>query len=179
MKPVINPDLPDVFDPLEYTPGPEDMGHRLTWYVDPAFFKGNCKAWTLDTVENPKLIKRMGYVTPRLSKKLDAVFLSYDEPNAEENWARLQQRFNGGNLYRVNGVKGIFEAHKAAAELCSTDMFYVIDADAWILDNWNFSFTPNVFDRNYIHIFRSRNPVNGLEYGNGGVKIFPKNFHCK
>jgi hypothetical protein len=174
MKPIFNSDLPNVFEQLIYTPQPEDIGHKLVWYVDPAFFKGHCKAWTIDTVENPKLIKKMGFVTPNLSKKLDAIFISYDELNAEENWVRLQQRFAGNNLYRVHGIKGIFEAHKAAAELATTDMFYVVDADAWILDNWNFSFTPNVFDRNYVHIFRSRNPVNGLEYGNGGVKIFPK-----
>lgn len=167
-----NTDLPNVFDSFEYTPTPEDLGHELVWYVDPAFFPDRCRVWTLKTGD--KGIKRMGYVTPNLSKQLDVVFLSYDELNADENYQRLKTKFTG-NVHRVNGVKGIFEAHKAAAELCSTDMFYVVDADAWILDSWNFNFTPTIFDRNYIHIFQSRNPVNGLEYGNGGVKIFPKN----
>lgn len=172
---LFNNDLPAVFEDLNYEIKPEDIGYRLTWYVDPDFYRGDCKVWQIDTVTNPVSIKKMGYVTPKLSKKLDAVFLSYDEPNADENFRRLESKFQGNNLYRVHGVNGVFEAHKKASNLVSTDMFYVVDADSYILDNWNFTFTPSIFDRDYIHIFRARNAVNKLSYGNGGIKIFPKN----
>jgi hypothetical protein len=72
------------------------------------------------------------------------------------------------------GVDGIYNAHQAASYIAKTDMFYVVDADSYILD-FDFKFTPNIFDRNCVHIFKARNPVNGLEYGNGAVKILPKN----
>jgi hypothetical protein len=78
------------------------------------------------------------------------------------------------NAKRVNGVKGIFEAHKAAAELATSDMFYVVDGDAYLEDTWEFDFNPNIFDRDCVHVYRSRNPVNDLVYGYGGVKLFPR-----
>lgn len=53
-------------------------------------------------------------------------------------------------------------------------MFWVVDADAIILDTFNFDYkvTPEEYD--IVHVWRSRNPVNGLEYGYGGVKLLPK-----
>lgn len=168
MKTIFNTDLPDVFDPLDYKVQPEDAGHELVWYVDPKFFDGRCRVWTINLGDK---IKRMGHITPKLSAELDVVFIWYDEPNAQENWDRLKSLCPRAK--RIMGVKGVFNAHYAASLISTTDMFYVVDADAYITD-FDFEFTPTIFDRNYIHIFKSHNPVNGLEYGNGAVKIFPK-----
>jgi hypothetical protein len=38
----------------------------------------------------------------------------------------------------------------------------------------NFNFTFNDPERFTVHVWRSKNPVNGLEYGNGGVKLLPR-----
>jgi hypothetical protein len=100
------------------------------------------------------------------------VFISYNEPNAEDNWQLVLSK--APNAKRVNGVKGIFEAHKAAAELATSDMFYVVDGDAQLRNSWEFNFNPNIFDRDCVHVYRSRNPINGLLYGYGGVKLFPR-----
>ena len=100
------------------------------------------------------------------------VFISYKEPNAEANWLRLQEKFP--KAMRVKNVTGIFEAHKRAAEIARTPMFYVVDGDAEILDSFKFNFQPNIFDMDCVHLWTSRNPVNGLEYGYGGVKLFPR-----
>jgi hypothetical protein len=170
MTPIFNTDLPDVFFPLVYDVQPEDIGHELVWYVDPVFFPDRCRVWTINTGDRG--IKRMGHVTPYLSKELDVVFIQYDEPNADDNWVRLKELCPRAS--RVMGIKGIYNAHQAASYIAKTDMFYVVDADSYILD-FNFKFTPNIFDRNCVHIFKARNPVNGLEYGNGAVKIIPKN----
>jgi hypothetical protein len=170
MTPIFNTDLPNVFFPLVYDVQPEDLGHELVWYVDPVFFPDRCRVWTINTGD--KGIKRMGYVTPQLSKELDVVFIQYDEPNADDNWKRLKEICPKAS--RVIGIKGIYNAHQAASYIARTDMFYVVDADSYILD-FDFKFTPNIFDRNCVHIFKARNPVNGLEYGNGAVKIIPKN----
>jgi hypothetical protein len=102
----------------------------------------------------------------------DIVFISYNEPNADENFARLKERFPLAK--HVKGVKGIHQAHIAAAKRVFSPMFWVVDADAIILDSFNFDYrvTPEEYD--IVHVWRSRNPVNGLEYGYGGVKLLPK-----
>jgi hypothetical protein len=60
-------------------------------------------------------------------------------------------------------------------------MFWVVDADAIIENSFDFSieYIPfyNVQARNIlkeiVHVWRSRNPITGLEYGYGGVKLLP------
>ena len=100
----------------------------------------------------------------------DIVFISYNEPNAEENWNKLISRFP--LTKRVHGVKGIHQAHIAAAKKCFTNMFWVVDGDAQVVDNFDFSYRTNVQDT--VYVWRSKNPINGLEYGNGGVKLLPR-----
>jgi hypothetical protein len=100
------------------------------------------------------------------------VFISYDEPNADDNFKRLLEF--APNAKRVHGIDGIHKAHKAAANLATTDMVYIVDGDAYILDDWKFDFKPGIFDRDKIYIWHSKNPVNDLEYGYGGVKLFPR-----
>jgi hypothetical protein len=44
----------------------------------------------------------------------DIIFISYNEPNADANFAKLKARFPYAQ--RINGVKGIHQAHIAAAK---------------------------------------------------------------
>jgi hypothetical protein len=48
----------------------------------------------------------------------DIIFLSYDEPNAEKNYADLLTKVPWAK--RVHGVKGSDAAHKACAAKCET-----------------------------------------------------------
>ena len=57
----------------------------------------------------------------------DMIYLSYDEPNAERNYADLCQKVPWAK--RVHGVKGSDAAHKACAELSETDRFITVDGD--------------------------------------------------
>lgn len=107
----------------------------------------------------------------------DIVFISYNEPNAEENFARLKERFPLAK--HVKGVKGIHQAHIEAAKRSFTPMFWVVDADAIILDSFNFDYQLTKEEYDIVHVWRSRNPVNGLEYGYGGVKLLPKQLTLK
>ena len=102
----------------------------------------------------------------------DIIFISYNEPNADENFAKLKSRFP--YAHRVHGVKGIHEAHIVAAKKALTKMFWVVDGDAEIVDTFNFDYIVSKYDTECVHVWRSRNPVNGLEYGYGGVKLLPK-----
>lgn len=102
----------------------------------------------------------------------DIIFISYNEPNADENFAKLKARFP--RAQRVHGVKGIHQAHIAAAKKSFTKMFWVVDGDAQIVDSFNFDYVVSKYDLECVHVWRSINPVNGLEYGYGGVKLLPK-----
>jgi hypothetical protein len=104
--------------------------------------------------------------------KYDIIFISYNEPNADENFAKLKARFPYAQ--RVSGVKGIHQAHVAAAKKAFTKMFWVVDGDAVIVDTFNFDHVVSKYDLECVHVWRSQNPVNGLEYGYGGVKLLPK-----
>ena len=104
--------------------------------------------------------------------RYDIIFISYNEPQADENFARLKARFPYAQ--RVSGVKGIHQAHIAAARKAFTKMFWVVDADAQVLDTFNFDHVVGDYDLENVHVWRSRNPINDLEYGYGGVKLLPK-----
>jgi hypothetical protein len=102
----------------------------------------------------------------------DIFFLSYRELNAEKNYEKLKKKYPF--IKRVKDVKGIFEAHLEAAKNSTTNFFWVVDADAEVLDEFNFNYEVPPWDFDVTHIWQSRNSVNGLIYGNGGVKLIPK-----
>jgi hypothetical protein len=104
--------------------------------------------------------------------RYDIIFISYNEPQADENFSRLKARFPYAQ--RVQGIKGIHQAHIAAARKAFTKMFWVVDADAQILDTFNFDHVVSEYDLENVHVWRSMNPINDLEYGYGGVKLLPK-----
>ena len=107
----------------------------------------------------------------------DIVFLSYDEPNAEKNYADLCSKVPWAK--RVHGVKGSDAAHKACAELSETEYFVTVDADNIIdpkfleveidLDELGLT-SENVFS------WCGKVHVNGLMYGNGGLKLWTRKF---
>lgn len=102
----------------------------------------------------------------------DIVFISYQEPNADENFENLKSRFPTAK--RIHGVKGIHQAHIAAAKKCFTKMFWVVDGDAVVVDDFDFSYSVDEWNLETVHVWRSINPVNDLIYGYGGVKLLPR-----
>ncbi len=102
----------------------------------------------------------------------DIVFISYHEPNADSNWSLLKSRFPSAK--RVDGVKGIHRAHIKAAKKCFTKMFWVVDADAVLVDDFDFDYEVDEYNLDTVHVWRSKNPVNDLVYGYGGVKLLPR-----
>ena len=106
--------------------------------------------------------------------EFDIVFLSYDEPNAELNYADLVSKAPWAK--RIHGVKGSDHAHKAAAELAETEWFITVDADN-IVDTKFFDLDLDMKDpKIQVYGWCGRNKINGLRYGNGGIKIWKKNF---
>jgi len=103
---------------------------------------------------------------------LDCVYLTYDEPNAEENWVKIKNMVPWAR--RVDGVTGSDAAHKAAADASDTDRFVLIDGDN-IPDPAFFNLTLEV-DEVCVYRWRARNHINGLMYGNGGLSVWSKQF---
>lgn len=106
--------------------------------------------------------------------EFDVIFISYDEPNADVHYADLCSKVPWAK--RIHGIKGSDAAHKAAAELSDSEWFITVDGD-------------NIVDLNFFNIdldmsnpdikvygWCGRNIVNGLRYGNGGLKIWNKDF---
>jgi len=107
--------------------------------------------------------------------ELSCVYLTYDELRADEFWAQIQANIPWAE--RVHGVKGSDAAHKAAAHASDTERFILIDGDN--LPNWQFfNQTLVLNDQNHDKVFRwrSRNAINGLCYGNGGISSWTREF---
>ena len=107
--------------------------------------------------------------------EIDIIFISYDEPNAEKNYVDLVNKVPWAK--RVHGVKGSDAAHKVAAKLSETDRFITVDADN-IVDPTFFNQNIELTDETHDNIFSwcGKNIINGLVYGNGGLKCWTKDF---
>ena len=107
----------------------------------------------------------------------DIIYLSYDEPNAEENYADLLTKAPWAK--RVHGVEGSDAAHKACAEISDTDRFITVDGDNTIKQeflNQVLDFDEHTDLENSVISWCGLNTINGLMYGNGGLKCWPKEY---
>ena len=113
--------------------------------------------------------------------ELDIFYISYDEPNCEEHWADLLNKVPWAK--RVHGVKGFDKAHKTAAEQSETDRFITVDGDNIVMDDF-FEQVLEVPDTDHdgnnisesIFSWNAKNVLNGLVYGNGGLKCWPTEY---
>ena len=113
--------------------------------------------------------------------ELDIFYISYDEPNCEEHWADLLNKVPWAK--RVHGVKGFDAAHKACAEQSETERFITVDGDNIVMDdffNQVLDFPDTDHDGNdiseSIFSWNAKNLLNGLVYGNGGLKCWPTEY---
>lgn len=103
-------------------------------------------------------------------RDLDVFYISYDELNANANWDRILRLHPTAK--RVHGVKGFERVYKACAMASTTRRFATIDGDNWVNDG---AFEYELDDTGFedaCYSFKSYNFINGLEYGNGGIKIW-------
>jgi len=107
--------------------------------------------------------------------EFDFVFLSYDEPNAESLYAELLNQVPWAK--RVHGVRGFDTAHRSCADAADTDFFVTVDGDNRMHDSF-LSVKINIEPEQHDHAWTwaGRNHVNGLVYGNGGLKLWSKQF---
>jgi hypothetical protein len=107
------------------------------------------------------------WIEPKLQ---DIVFISYDEPDADANWAVLHERFP--RALRVHGIAGMERALEVAADVATTPWYYAVFAKTRLYEEFDFSFVPDYMQQPKHYIFNSRNTVNGLEYGHMGIIMY-------
>lgn len=110
----------------------------------------------------------------------DIVFLSYDEPNAEKNYADLLTKAPWAK--RVHGVEGSDAAHKECARISETERFVTVDADNIVNKKFfeqELNFDQHTTLENSVISWCGKNVINGLMYGNGGLKCWPKEYVLK
>lgn len=110
-----------------------------------------------------------------LLHEIDTIFISYDEPNADKNYSDLTNILPWAK--RVHGIKGSDAAHKAAAKLSETERFITVDADNLIdPEFYSQELEINEQNKDFVFSWAGKNAVNGLIYGNGGLKCWTKDF---
>jgi hypothetical protein len=105
--------------------------------------------------------------------EFDIIYISYDEPNADANWHDLLDKCPWAK--RSHGVHGSDAAHKAAAKLSETSRFLTVDADNIVNPEFfNLEIDMDKIGRSDVISWAAKNEINGLVYGNGGIKCWPK-----
>ena len=165
-----------------YTPEPVNHNKVHAWQranptTNIAHSYGGVRLWpkqlpdiTSDDIRLNKMPRgQLQYVKDIASayNKYDIVLITYQQDNAQELLNKLPE-----HTQLVQDVEGIFNAHKKASELCSSNMFWVVDGDAVVQEDFDFSYIPDVYDQEVTHVWNSMNPVTGDTYGYGGVKLF-------
>ena len=180
-------------DPLtttwDHEPDVNDFDRVHTWqrinpHTDQVHGYGGVRLWPTEYTENITTdalvynrIPRLRYIRkPRSQfKPYPVVLLSYHEERAQTAFDVLSKLNIHGGPKWVKNVKGIFEAHKKAAQIAhdqNAKMFWVVDADADLKPDFDFSYIPDVYDQDTVHVWTTENPVTGGKYGYGGVKLF-------
>lgn len=106
----------------------------------------------------------------------ETIQLFFNEPNARDNFERLEQIVP--HAERLPGLDGIHASHINVANWIAghresdATHFFLVDGDNWVYENFptKLDFTP---EPDAVYVWRCRNPVNGLVYGYGGVKLLP------
>ena len=181
----VDPGTTPQSDVWDYEPDVNDFDRVHVWqrlnpHTNQVHGYGGIRLWPTDHTDNITTdaliynrIPRLRYVRqPRsVLEPYPVILLSYLEERAQTAFDALTSRSD--NVLWVKDVKGIFNAHKEAAKLAGdSKMFWVVDADAELADDFDFNYMPDVYDQDTVHVWTTINPVTGSKYGYGGVKLF-------
>ena len=115
---------------------------------------------------------------------IDVFYLTYQDDYSDNNLNRILSKVRKNQrVINTADIDGVYEAHLKCAEQSATENFYVVDGDAWIIDDFDFSYTPSdsidvypgVPQTQCTHVWRALNPATGELAGYGGVKLFNRN----
>lgn len=102
---------------------------------------------------------------------INIVYLTYKEPFSEKYFCKLLRKYP--NLKRLHGVKGLVKAFKFSAFLSESKYYVLIDGDNDILDSFDLNKVQIPKKKNKLSLYMTKNPINDLVYGYGGIKVCP------
>lgn len=105
------------------------------------------------------------------NKPLDIVYLTYRELFAEKYFCKLLRKYP--NLKRLHGVKGLVNAVNLSAFLSESKYYVLIDGDNDVLDSFDLNKVQIPKEKNKLTLYMTKNPINDLVYGYGGIKVCP------
>jgi hypothetical protein len=117
------------------------------------------------------------------SEKTPIAFISYGEPHADQNYAKLCKKVNPNIRFtdqdyriviHVEDVHGMVDAIKAAANRFSDgdSHFYAVFPRLEIVDDFNFDFQVDYLANRKNYIFKAYNPILDYAYGHGGIVLY-------
>ncbi len=84
-------------------------------------------------------------------------------------WEQLQRKYPWAK--RIHGIKGFDAAYKACAAQSKTERFFTVDGDNEVLPAFaDIQIDPSFITENAVLSWGAKNSINGLCYGNGGIK---------
>lgn len=99
----------------------------------------------------------------------DIFFICYDESNRIHNWNRVVELHPNAKM--VCGIADIAKAHLKCNELCTTDRFWTIDGDNWLLNSLSIE---DDYKEDLL-FFDAIDPIDNHVSTIGGVKLWKKN----
>lgn len=111
-------------------------------------------------------------------QNMDVFFITYDEPQKDLFWEAVKAQIPFAQ--RVDGIKGFNRAHRECAERARTLRFFTIDGDNILHSNFSSLKIPmKLIITTQVLSWSAKNSINGLAYGNGGVKNWPREIVLK
>jgi hypothetical protein len=108
-----------------------------------------------------------------LLKKYDCFYLTFDEPEKEQRWNTIKKLIPHAQW--VDNIEGFDKAHKECARRSNTERLTIIDGDNQFLSPMPVLRVPRkILQKKYVLSYSSENNINGLSYGNGGLKSWPR-----
>jgi hypothetical protein len=99
----------------------------------------------------------------------DIFFISFNESNQEKNWQRVLDLHP--TSMRLHGIKGIDRVHLACNQLATTEWFWTVDGDNWLLEKLEWTDYEDYVD---LLMFHAIDPISEQWTKLGGVKLWRK-----
>ena len=106
------------------------------------------------------------------TRPMDIIFISYDEPGAEERFEKLKQKYPRAKWCK--DIEGQTLAYHTAAGMSDTDYFFAVFPKIDVVDNFKFDFQPDRMKNPCHYIFDCYNEVIDCTYGHDAIILYNK-----
>jgi hypothetical protein len=105
-------------------------------------------------------------------KPMDIVFISYDEPGANDRFQKLKSKYPRAKWCK--NIQGQTKAYQTAADMSETDYFFAVFPKIDVVDDFKFNFQPDRLKNPSHYIFDCYNAVIDCTYGHDGIILYNK-----